>query len=750
MSNFKIWEPFSGITPPEAFHHAFREFAKSSDANAYILARRMIFRFLTTYASKNRAVWMTSEFNADIDTITEYTGHAASESTHKSSFRSDIQRFLSVHTDCNHADLCLCHNPVGSDGGIPDFPTDLLHAGKKRKENIQMMHDLLVQFLIYLCEYCQTKFEDYQKMRFQQTIRLSNPKEDEFKITSGYTDIEEWRRETFFDLDSALQIILQEKIRMKPCSIYMALSLACIIARRILALNIAFKGIGYIFARKDAIQYWDLPNMLRDVQAEVYSDDGMDPCSPKYLKESARAAVEQPRYPFRVINVASLEIEEDVSVYRDCYAILSHTWSTIEVLYADLKKLLKRIRKEKDLLAPKGDFKDHEKKLMGAVHSARRLKYAYIWLDNCCIDKANLTGKHVGELAESIPNMGDWYQNAQICIVYLDDFTGDNLDKLSASKTQWATRGWTLQEIVMSKGAVFYNKAWKRIGDSKDSKVRSKLADICNVPQNLLCRGGPPEVAASLILYHASTRKTFKPEDRAYSVLGMLRVRIVPDYGEGFPRALERLFAAVLQTTGDVTIFNWAGCMMQSASPRRSLYPADFKAYGNVDVVQKPASATSPIRVDYVGVNAKFDTWGLEEIMIGNDNERTLSMLRKLVAGLRMMGTKRLDDIVTEKLKADVYLTLKGGTMLHTTVLHEIGLLIKILETEITAGSKTWALARFSGLRPMADWWLCEMNNECGSGVLYGRRVAADDLDQVGILENEIQENLQQRDIWIT
>lgn len=611
------------------------------------------------------------------------------------------------------------------------------------------MHNLLVQFLIHLCESFETKLDDDLKARFQHTIRLSNPDEDEFRVASAHTDIEDWRRGTFINLDSALQIILEEKIKTSLVS--MGLALACVIARRILVLNIAHKGISYIFARKDPVQYWNVSNMLRDSRIEAYLGNEIDPCAPKYLKESTRAAVQQPRYPFRVINTFTLEIEEDISLYWDCYSILSHTWSHVEVLYADLDDLLKRIKIEKDLLNPNNNkFQGHERKLMGALHSARELGYAYMWLDNCCIDKASFTSKYSDELSESIPSMGDWYQNAQICVVYLEDFTGNSLDELSASKTRWATRGWTLQEIVMSRKAVFYNKAWRRIGDTENLYFRRYLANVCHVPENLLCRGGPPEVAASVVLCYASTRKTFKPEDRVYSVLGMLRVRITADYGEGFSRALERLFTAILQTTGDVTIFNWSGYIMQSPSLRRSLYPANFEAYHHVGLVHKPAYTLCPIRVDYIGVNSRFDIWEIEDITIEEENDCTLAMLKRLAAGSRRAGKKRMDDILGEQITAMVYVTLKGGFMVDTRVLHGMGAMIKILEREIAGGKKTWVLARFSGLNPMADWWICEINDGVGKGETYGKRVAADEIDQVGIREAEDGQRLQQRDMWIT
>ncbi|RYP56266.1 hypothetical protein DL771_012053 [Monosporascus sp. 5C6A] len=114
----------------------------------------------------------------------------------------------------------------------------------------------------------------------------------------------------------------------------------------------------------------------------------------------------------------------------------------------------------------------------------------YLWLDTCCIDKQN----H-GELSQSLLLMGDWYTQAEFCLAQLDtdwreeetiddwvrfktEENGEkyspspeksiikSFDDIGRSKNQdectpeWARRGWTLQELVMSKMAFFVNSEW--------------------------------------------------------------------------------------------------------------------------------------------------------------------------------------------------------------------------------------------------------------------------------------------------
>ncbi|ETS74934.1 hypothetical protein PFICI_13418 [Pestalotiopsis fici W106-1] len=108
----------------------------------------------------------------------------------------------------------------------------------------------------------------------------------------------------------------------------------------------------------------------------------------------------------------------------------------------------------------------------------------YIWSDTCCIDKLNY-----GELSQSLSLMGEWYENADFCLVHLDtdwrvsDAINDwkqfvkevkgksdvqepgqagiaSFKAIKDSSPEWANRAWTLQELVMSKMAYFTNAGW--------------------------------------------------------------------------------------------------------------------------------------------------------------------------------------------------------------------------------------------------------------------------------------------------
>jgi len=75
----------------------------------------------------------------------------------------------------------------------------------------------------------------------------------------------------------------------------------------------------------------------------------------------------------------------------------------------------------------------------------------------CCIDK-----RSNAELSEAINTMYKWYQNAQVCYVYLVDVPSSGFDLSpdmnddAFSKSRWFTRGWTLQELIAPRNIQFF------------------------------------------------------------------------------------------------------------------------------------------------------------------------------------------------------------------------------------------------------------------------------------------------------
>ncbi|RFU76431.1 hypothetical protein TARUN_5787 [Trichoderma arundinaceum] len=118
---------------------------------------------------------------------------------------------------------------------------------------------------------------------------------------------------------------------------------------------------------------------------------------------------------------------------------------------------------------------------------------SYVWLDTCCIDKSNHN-----EYSESMSLMGDWYAQSAFTLVHLDtgfdkslkgsdaeiywheflqtdgdyqkveslpdrevDQVHNYADIANEPEVEWSTRGWTLQELVMSKMTYYVNADWE-------------------------------------------------------------------------------------------------------------------------------------------------------------------------------------------------------------------------------------------------------------------------------------------------
>jgi hypothetical protein len=158
----------------------------------------------------------------------------------------------------------------------------------------------------------------------------------------------------------------------------------------------------------------------------------------------------------RLIDTTSLELQEFIGDDIPEYAILSHTWGEEEVSFQDIQTL-------------RASEKAGYAKIIGSCKQAVADKLDYIWIDTCCIDKSSSA-----ELTEATNSMCRWYQNAEVCYVYLADVSVEDIvksdddederDTSSFSKSRWFTRGWTLQELIALSVVVFYSKDWQILG----------------------------------------------------------------------------------------------------------------------------------------------------------------------------------------------------------------------------------------------------------------------------------------------
>jgi hypothetical protein len=208
------------------------------------------------------------------------------------------------------------------------------------------------------------------------------------------------------------------------------------------------------------------------------------------------------------------------------YAILSHTWGADdeEVTFEDLTH---GVGKDK---AGYGKISFCEKQAAG--HGLQ-----YVWIDTCCIDKSNFS-----ELTEALNSMFRWYSEAARCYVYLADVSERDW-RVGFDNSRWFTRGWTLQELVAPRSVEFFSREGKRLGDK--NSLCQQISKITGIPTNAL-QGEPlSSFSVDVRISWAKNRQTKRKEDKVYSLMGMVDVRLPLIYGEGEKEALERLYSEI-------------------------------------------------------------------------------------------------------------------------------------------------------------------------------------------------------------
>lgn len=259
----------------------------------------------------------------------------------------------------------------------------------------------------------------------------------------------------------------------------------------------------------------------------------------------------------RLLNVATLQVEEFIGKQVPPYAILSHTWADEEVTLRDVEQ-------NPDVSKKKG-----YRKIVYACDHAETDGLDYIWIDTCCIDKSSSA-----ELSEAINSMYNWYAQAAICYAYLADVLdnntfpnsdgrpridvlGDNGDYINGLKcSRWFRRGWTLQELIAPREVCFFDKTWNLIG-FRDSNLKRLIADVTTIDSSVF--GKPRQLSKFTIaqkMSWAAMRETTRLEDEAYCLLGIFQVNMPLIYGEGSV-AFTRLQETIIRGSTDHSFLAW-------------------------------------------------------------------------------------------------------------------------------------------------------------------------------------------------
>ncbi|KAI0716543.1 heterokaryon incompatibility protein-domain-containing protein [Earliella scabrosa] len=281
----------------------------------------------------------------------------------------------------------------------------------------------------------------------------------------------------------------------------------------------------------------------------------------------------------RLLDTHTLEFHWIYSPKDELYVILSHVWNREgEQTLQDIQRVsadsLREVETGSSNPAQRGTVHPActdervSAKIRDFCAVARASGYRYAWIDTCCIDKASSA-----ELSEAINSMYEWYSLADICYAYLHDVSYDEDPYALNSafqRSEWFTRGWTLQELIAPAQVAFFSKDWRAL-DSKHG-LAPLIAEITGVDEDVLVHEKRLDsVSVARRMSWAAKRKTTRVEDAAYSLMGLFGINMPTIYGEG-RKAFVRLQEEILKRIPDQSIFAWGCAAYENLAADSTIY----------------------------------------------------------------------------------------------------------------------------------------------------------------------------------
>jgi hypothetical protein len=163
--------------------------------------------------------------------------------------------------------------------------------------------------------------------------------------------------------------------------------------------------------------------------------------------------------------------------------------------------------------------------------------------------------------------MYSWYKASEVCYAYLADVRRGATLSDDLRKSQWFTRGWTLQELLAPRSVVFFDNDWIDVGTKLS--LEEIISEITGIDDFVNFR----TACVAQKMSWTAKRETTRIEDEAYCLLGLFDVNMPPLYGEG-RKAFMRLQLEILKTSDDESIFVWYD-ELRELDPRPSGLLAD-------------------------------------------------------------------------------------------------------------------------------------------------------------------------------
>lgn len=274
----------------------------------------------------------------------------------------------------------------------------------------------------------------------------------------------------------------------------------------------------------------------------------------------------------RLLNTSTLEPQEFEYGNIPQYAILSHRWGKEEITLQDLEQGVTN--------------KAGYKKVQQCCERAKSDGFDYAWVDTCCINKTSSA-----ELSEAINSMYLWYFQADKCYAYLSDV----YEQHELEKSEWFTRGWTLQELLAPSEVYFVDAQWNDLGTR--SELQETISKCTGIPFDVLSGEDDLEsVSIAMRMSWAAKRRTQRLEDRAYCLMGIFGINMPLLYGEG-ERAFIRLQQEIMRTSDDQSLFAWRSSDTRggllAASPEAFESSGDIVPFNHFNDSSEPSNISS-------------------------------------------------------------------------------------------------------------------------------------------------------------
>jgi hypothetical protein len=295
----------------------------------------------------------------------------------------------------------------------------------------------------------------------------------------------------------------------------------------------------------------------------------------------------------RLINSQTFELRSFLPHEIPEYVILSHRWGPEEITYKNI------------IQNPISDEKSPARQLQGFAKVKDTCKlasddgYSWVWIDSCCIDKESST-----DVDKAINSMWAYYMKSNICYVYMADIP-DALAgwSINFQKSNWFTRGWTLQELIAPVYVEFYAADWSPIGTKLERY--KEIAEITTIDRDLLALNKPIDgYTTAERLSWAAHRQVTQEEDESYSLLGLFQIHMPMLYGEGRSRAFARLQEEIYLSTCDDSIFLFRYSIHVDDQPLIADCPTRFCQRANCDLCQRQIGGVQsfPSQIPYCSV----------------------------------------------------------------------------------------------------------------------------------------------------